>query len=180
MSIKALLALPILLVLLPASAAAQGIAGSLHELRLLVRPGETITVIDPSGNEVKGRIESLSSSQLVLATPSGPRSWGDRDVLSIRQRRSDSLANGAWIGLGTGAAIGVAGALAIRETGADDAVFWVGAFYGGIGAGIGAGIDALVRSEYVIFQRAAAPPVAVRVSPLVTAKARGVQVAVSF
>lgn len=180
MSIKAVLVLQALLVLLPASAFAQGIAESLHELRLLVRPGETITVIDTSGSEVKGRIESLSSSQLVLATPAGPRSWTDRDVSSVRQRRSDSLGNGAWIGLGTGAAIGVAGGLALRESGANAVVFWVGAFYGGIGAGIGAGIDALVRSESVILQRAAAPPVAVRVSPLVTARARGVQVAVSF
>ncbi len=159
---------------------AQGIAASLHELRLLVRPGETVTVTQPDGRDVRGRIASLSGARIVLETSSGQQAWTEDDIARIRQRRADSLANGALIGLGVGAGIGLAGGLALRESGEDGLVFAVMAVYGGIGAGVGVGFDAIVRSEYVIFERATSPPVSLRFSPLVTAHARGVRLSLSF
>jgi hypothetical protein len=165
----------------PAGAAAQGIATSLHELRLLVRPGETVTVVDTSGREVKGRIESLSAAQIVLRTPDGPRQWSDPDLRVIRQRRGDSLGNGALIGFGIGAGIGIAGGLALRESGETGAVVAAfGALYGGIGAGIGVGFDALITRTYVIYDPVGAPRPQVRVLPLVAPTRQGLVVSVSF
>ncbi len=168
-------------IVVPSSALAQGIAESLHELRLLVRPGETVTVRDAAGREVKGRIESLSATAIVLQTPGGPQQWSDADLREIRQRRGDPLGNGALIGLGVGAAIGVAGGLALRESGESGAV--VAAFaavYGGLGAGIGVGIDALVTRQYVIYRPRGAPAITLGLAPLITPGARGLRVSLSF
>ncbi len=165
----------------PCTVSAQGIAESLHELRLLVRPGETVTVVDTTGREVKGRIESLSASDIVLRTSAGPRQWTDADLKTIRQRRGDSLGNGALIGFGVGAGIGIAGGLALRESGESGAVVAAfAALYGGLGAGIGVGIDALITHEYVIFDAAHARRATLHVRPVATRRQRGVQVVLSF
>jgi len=85
---------------------AQGVASTLRELQLLVRPGETVTVTDAQGREVQGRIETLSPSLLALSDRSGRHEWTEADIVSIRQRKGDSLANGALWGLAVGAGVG--------------------------------------------------------------------------
>ena len=170
-----------LLIALPPTTRAQGIANSLHELRLLVRPGETVTVVDGTGREVRGRIESLSASQIVLGTPQGPQKWGDGDLRSIRQRRGDSLGNGALIGMGVGGGLALtAGLLLVEE---EDEAGWVAGatlVYAGLGAAIGLGIDALITREYVIYEPTGKPAARLRVSPLLNHDAQGVRVTLSF
>lgn len=165
---------------LPAAAGAQGIAESLHELRLLVRPGETVTVVETSGREVTGRIETLSASQIVLSTSGGRQQWHDGDLRSIRQRRGDPLGNGALIGLGVGAGLGLAGGLALDD--GDDAglVASVTLVYGGLGAAIGVGVDALITRQYVIYEPSGTPRAQVRIQPLLTPRRQGVRVSLSF
>jgi hypothetical protein len=170
-----------LLLAAPGLAGAQGIANSLHELRLLVRAGDTVTVQDTGGREVKGRIDALSASRLVLVTSSGRREWEDADLRVIRQRRGDSLGNGALIGLGVGAGLGLAGGLALQEE-SDEAglVATIMLVYGGLGAAIGVGVDALVTRQYVIYERPDAARPQVRVTPLLTPRAQGLRVTLSF
>ena len=106
------LAVGIVLVAAPA-AEAQGVAYTFTELRLLVRPGETISVVDAAGREMTGRIVELWPSKLALRRAAGTHEVLERDVQTIWQRRGDSLRNGALWGLGSGAALGGLAALAM-------------------------------------------------------------------
>jgi hypothetical protein len=144
-----------LLISLPASAGAQELAGSFEQLRVLVKPGDTVRVTDGAGQEVRGTITDLSSSSLALRTGGTRRTFLDNDIAAVHHRRNDSLANGAKWGFVTGAALGVLGGIAIAreyEGGSGGAFIPIlGLVYGSIGAGAGAGIDAMHRSEQVIF-----------------------------
>ena len=175
------LAIGIVLAAAPA-AEAQGVAYTFNELRLLVRPGDTISVVDAGGREMTGRIVELSPSKLALRGAAGTREVLESDVQTIWQRRGDPLRNGALWGLGTGAALGGLAALAtLREH--EGATGWAAiaaAFYGGIGAGIGVGIDALIQGRQVIFARPAAGAAALGVAPLVGGGRTGVAVSIRF
>lgn len=132
---------------------AQGIATSFNELRLLVKPGDTIRVTSTGGAEVTGRLVDLSSASLVLATGNNSREWQESDVARIRQRRGDSLANGALWGLAAGAAYAGVGVLSAPEEfeTAGIAAAVIG-FFAAAGTGIGVGIDALIRKDKVIYE----------------------------
>lgn len=122
-----------------------------------MRTGNTIIAGDRAGSSVRGKIQSLSGSTLVVRADGQLREWSQAELLTISTRRADSLGNGALIGLGIGAGIGVA-AVAANCGGDDDcgaAATLVGLFYGGFGAGIGAGVDALISKYYVFFERQA-------------------------
>ena len=103
---KSPIATTVMVLVFAASAAAQdnevGVAASFEQLQVLVTPGNTVTVTDPAGSVTSGRIDSLSSSALSLLVDGTRRTFSDIDVSTIRQRRGDSLANGAWWGFGVG------------------------------------------------------------------------------
>jgi hypothetical protein len=164
--------------------AAQGVASSFDQLSVLVKAGDKITVVDPAGRETAGRIGLLSRDRLTLVTPAGPRELSEADVLQIRQRRGDSLKNGALIG----AAVGAGGSLALLAianhhlSGSD--VIPAGhvsamVFLPGLGAAAGVGIDALITRQHVIYRT---PPSGPRfsVSPLLVPGRRGAAVTVRF
>jgi hypothetical protein len=174
----------VLCVAAPTAAAAQGIATTFQELRLLVRPGDNVTVTDVSGREVSGKITDLSASSLALMVDGQPREWRETEVATIRQRRGDSLGNGALIGLGIGAgvtAIGIA-ILANGDTydvnGGEAAL--VTAIYGGLGAAIGTGIDALITRRQVVFEKRSASGIAFQVAPLLTPTRTGARLSIGF
>ena len=56
---------------------------------------------DPTGREVHGKLERLTSDALVVTT-SGSETFAAADVRRIRTRDGDSAKNGALIGLGIG------------------------------------------------------------------------------
>jgi hypothetical protein len=170
----------------PAASMAQGIATTFQELRLLVRPGDSVTVIDINGQEVSGKITDLSASSLVLTANDRPREWRETEVATIRQRRGDSLANGALIGLGIGAGVSAIGIAAWvnsdtyeGEVTAGEAVA-VTLLYGGLGAGIGTGIDALITRRKVVFERHSASGVTVQIAPLLTPTRAAARVSIGF
>jgi hypothetical protein len=138
--------------------AGPGVAMSFDQLAVLVRPGNTVTLTDASGSEVYGRIETLSSSALSLAIDGTRRDFLATDVVEIRQRRGDSLANGAKWGFGIGVglfALAIAGCDECRPTSAGEYALtaFAGGLYGALGTGIGVGIDALKRGEPTIYRR---------------------------
>jgi hypothetical protein len=139
-------------------ARAQELAGSFDQLRVLVKPGDTVRVTDSTGQEARGTIATLSSTSLELLVEGNRRSFLETDVQTIRQRRSDPLGNGAKWGFGIGAALGLFGGLALASEydNAAAAVPLMALFYGGLGAGIGVGIDAMISSDQVIFSRTTA------------------------
>lgn len=165
----------------PRSAACQGVAETLNELRLLVREGDRVRVLDAQGHETRGRILSIAPDVLTLRVSTERREWRASDVSQVWMRYRDSLGNGALWGLGVGAVIGGASftALADRRDQAQAAA--IGAlFYGGIGAGIGVGVDALIAREKVILERRGKPTSAARLVPLMAPRVRGAVVLVSF
>jgi hypothetical protein len=136
-------------------ARAQELAGSFDQLRVLVKPGDTVTVTDSTGQEARGTIAALSSNALELLVAGNRRNLLENDVRTIRQRRGDPLGNGAKWGFGIGAALGLIGGIAaVAEYDDSAAVVPVLALlYGGLGAGIGVGIDAMISSDRVIYSR---------------------------
>lgn len=163
---------------------AQGVASSFDQLTVLVKPGDKITVVDLAGREAEGRLGMLSRDRLTLVTPAGPWELGEVDVAQIRQRRGDSLRNGAIIGAAAGAGYGLA-LLAIASSANDGGgPIPVGVVAGmvaftGIGAAAGTGIDALIARRQVIYRK---PPgeSRLRVSPLFGRGYRGAAVRLTF
>jgi len=176
------LAWPIALFLLLALSprvGAQGVARSFEQLQLLVRVGDAISVRESNGAETAGKIDRLSSSSLTLVTSGRQREFRETDVNTIRQRRGDSLANGALWGLASGVAAG--GVFAAVFCGdCSGGVLAVNAlFVGGVGAGIGVGVDALITRRVVIFERPSGAA-ALGVIPLLGQRRRGVALSVTF
>lgn len=164
---------------------AQEVAGSFDQLRVLVKPGDKVTVTDDAGRETTGRIAELSSSSLALIADGERRDLQATQVNTIRQRRSDSLANGAKWGFGIGAGLGLLGGLAIateydEDGDGEETAFVVAAtlVYGAMGAGAGVGIDALISSNQIIYARRTSARFSVK--PLLTRQRQGAVVVLGF
>jgi len=164
------------------AASAQELAGSFDQLRVLVKSGDTVRVTDSSGQEARGKVFDVSSSSLAIVTEGQQRVFLERDVAAIRQRRSDSVGNGAKWGLAVGAGLGsLAGIMIVSEYG-DGALAVIPVFallYGGLGAGVGAGVDAMHSSDQVIYARRAAPS-KVSLRPILTRGRKGVLASLTF
>jgi len=162
-------------------------ARSFEQLQLLVKPGDKVDVTDSSGLTLKGRVQSLSTSSLRLMLEGSERDFSQNQVLEIRQRRKDSLKNGALIGLGFGAGFGAIGAaLTCGSEGCDEfggtAGFFAAAMgvYGGLGAALGVGIDALIPSKQTVFRNQGGGATRLHIQPFVDRSKRGVRLAFSF
>lgn len=163
---------------------AQEVASSFEQLAVLVKPGDSITVLDFTGRESKGRIALLSRDALLLDTSGGPRKLGETDVAAISQRRGDSLLNGAITGAVAGTAYFVTLMVILHESsdGGDVIVptaIMGGMLMAGMGAAAGVGIDALITRRQVIYQ-APAGPRKVSLVPVLGRGRRGVAVALRF
>jgi hypothetical protein len=160
------------------------VAHSVVQLQVLVKPGDTVAVTDVMGREVTGTIASLSSTALELVVSGSRRYFQEGDLQRIRQRRGDSLANGAvWglgIGAGWGALIVVGLASEDHDTGGPGAVAgFIGAL-GGLGAAVGVGIDALIRGRPVIYEKPPPGAAVVWLSPLLGRGQKGVRLSLRF
>jgi hypothetical protein len=78
---------------------AQEAASSFAALVGRIRVGQVIWVTDTTGRETRGRLERLSTDELVLKDPS-VHAFAAPDVRGVRARDRDSLKNGVLIGLG--------------------------------------------------------------------------------
>jgi hypothetical protein len=162
---------------------AQDVASSFEQLRVLIKPGDKITVVDVAGREADGRIEKLSRDTLTLTSAAGRRELGEVDVGEIRQRRGDSLKNGAIIGAVAGTAYYLTMAALLSDSDGGDVIIGTavagGVLFAGMGAAAGAGIDALISGEQVIYRRNSRQG-RLGVSPLFGRGRRGVAVTVKF
>jgi hypothetical protein len=167
---------------LPSTSVGQGVARSFDELRLLVKAGDTVYVTEGAA-ERAARIIDISSSSMTVSTDGAPRELTQERVTRIRQRRPDSLWNGAAIGAGVLLGAGLIGASSAGATDDCDAQCWTvnGLLYGGLGALAGMGVDALIKGKKTIYAPAGPGPSAqVVVSPLVYREKKGVRVQVRF
>lgn len=167
-----------------APASAQEVASTLNQLAVLVKPGDSITLVDVNGRTMRGRVASLSDDLLRLQISDGLLQLGEQEVATITQRRSDSLTNGALIGAASGAAyFAVIMAIFSHYNDGGDVIVPTaitgGAMMVGLGAAAGAGIDALIARRQVIF-RAKGGAGRVQFAPLVGNGRRGATVTVRF
>ena len=158
-------------------------------IRQRVKEGEKVRITDEHGREWQGRISALAPDKLVLFT----REREQRDmpyatILRIDRPR-DGLGNGALIGLGAGAALGLLAIISEESTcepaeffgcGYNDGSFYVAAlvFGGGVGAAIGVGIDALIKKDPNVFRRGGAPRVTV--APTIARRSQGLTVSLRW
>ena len=166
-----------LMVVLASSAHAQEPAGTFDELRMLVKPGDTLTVTDSSGLPVRGKLAEVTTSWLVLSVSGTQRPFDSAHVSTITKRGADSLKNGALIGMcitGGILAGGLAAAGVKREELGQALV--AALVYTSAGAAIGAGIDALVPGQRVIY--ASATGTKLTIAPLLAAHRQGVLMSV--
>lgn len=152
----------------------------------VVRQGQTVEVIDDQGRETTGKISIVSQTALHILRD-GKTTEIPFDHVTQIARPKDSLANGALIGLGAGAAFGVL-ASTVGTTNCDTYIgpcyggagFVIGStlVFGGIGAGIGVGLDALIRHHRIIYRRDGG--VRARVTPVVAPGVKGAALSVSW
>jgi hypothetical protein len=159
-------------------------ATSFEQLRILVQPGDTVSVTDRTGTRTSGKVHGLSEASLEVDLGSERRIFVESEVTTIQQRRGDSLANGALWGLAAGAAYATAGMIMIGVDCYGDAnCAAVGAgtigVYGAIGAGIGVGIDALIKDRRVVY-RSPTANTRLNVAPLLTARSKGVLLSIGL
>jgi hypothetical protein len=130
----------------------------------VVRKGQTVEVIDDEGREITGKVSLVSQAALHLVRDGTAMEIPFARITQIA-RPTDSLADGALIGLAAGAAFGVVAATAGTTDCDESSEYWGPCFggprfiigsaliFGGIGAGIGVGIDALIRRNRVVYRR---------------------------
>ena len=158
-----------------AGASAQEPAASFDALAERLQIGQQIWVTDPTGREVHGKLERLSSEGLVVAT-NRSEPFAAADVRRLRARDRDSIKNGALIGLGIGGAVGTAwciGAIADDSGDIDANVECAEGFivYPGLGTLLGLAVDAAIPGKMrVIYQ----------VTPFISARAKGLAVLFAF
>ncbi|MEO7189498.1 MAG: hypothetical protein ABI051_00430 [Vicinamibacterales bacterium] len=161
-------------------AGAQELASSFNQLRVLVRAGDTLVITDGRGRELRGQLNQLAATSLELLVGGTTQTLTEQDVRTIRQKRPDSLANGAKWGLGVGAAFGgLAGIALAGEIGAGQ-VPAVVLIYGALGTAAGVGIDALRSSAEIIYSRPPTGSARVSVSPLMGPRGHGVRLSIRF
>ena len=104
-------------------------------------------------------------------------------MVTLSQRRDDSLKNGAIIGAVAGTAYFVTAAALLRDSDGGDVIVPTavagGVLFAGLGAAAGVGIDALISRREVIYQKPVGRKI-LNVSPLVGHGRGGVAVTLTF
>jgi hypothetical protein len=168
-----------LLVLFTATAVSTVSAQTGRALDTVLVPGKTVWITDSAGREQQSRIVSLSGDVVTAAVGEEVRRLHAAEISQVRERRSDSVLNGALIGAGAAVATGLLLCRATEpwENCRDDVrpMLRIGA----LGAGIGIVIDWLIRDRQTTY--AAAPgATTLRASPLLTGQTKGLRFSVSF
>lgn len=158
---------------------AEASATSFHELPLRLSLGDRITVTDNAGRALQGSLVDLSPSALSVLADGVQYELQETDVASIRQRRPDSVKNGAWTGFFVGVAVAAA---SLNDTEAGHypgIVLAVAGLYGGAGAGIGALLDLSRTGSHVVYKTRGSAR-SVSVAPLLSRDRQGVAVSLGF
>ena len=168
---------------LAATARAQPQATSFAELQGRLKIGDTVNVTDDADWTIKGNVQQVSDTMLVL------RSHGhDLPLPALKVQRISrpvhTLRNGALIGLAGGFTIGAIAAASsscqIVCFASPGGVLLIGGLVGSIGMGTGAAVGASIHRERVVFERTTTGHREVAIVPLVSRAGAGLRVEVGF
>jgi hypothetical protein len=135
------------------------------DIRARVKERQKVSITDDQGREVNGRITTIAADALTVTPDRAPRVVVPYAQIVRIDRPHDTLANGALIGFGFGAALGFAGMAAEDHRSCNPAAFLdcsnpTGAGYiastlvvGALGSAVGVGVDALIRRDRGIYRR---------------------------
>ena len=164
-------------------------ASDADAFRRRVKEGQKVRVTDDQGREWHGRIDTLAPDSLVLLTKDRQRRDVPYAAILRIDRPHDTLANGALIGLASGAVVGLVGVVSEENADCEPGGFFscvdpsaasyviAPALCGAIGAGIGVAIDALVRRDTTLFRRGDSR---VMLGPSLGSGVRGVRLSVRW
>jgi hypothetical protein len=173
----------VLVLTLAHAARAQEIASNFDQLRVLVKPGDILTLTDDAGNEFKGRLLELSSSSLAVLTGKQRRELTVDEIQQITRPQHGDAGTGAKWGAAAGAGFGMLMISTQFPSGRcyDCAGYLVGSglMFGGIGAGLGAAFAASATHQQLVFNKAGTP-MKLTVSPLVSRERQGVLMSLRF
>jgi len=150
-------AVAFLVTVLGTTAPASAQTSSFRDLPLWLNLNDTVMVRDAQGERLRGRVVDLDPEALVLAIEGeredSPVRLSAADVTEVL-RLGDPVRDGAAVGFGVGAALGVAGwAVEWRHRG-NKLPFGYMVLFGGLGAAVGTAVDASSKAEVVVFRRA--------------------------
>jgi hypothetical protein len=158
---------------------------SFDQLRQQVKTGQTVYVVRPNGQEVRGKILDISDSALTLSD-AGARSRFEAEHIRAVDSYGDPLWNGLAIGLGVGAGMALLSdprevQCADGSDGCTDAQVGARVAVVALAGGLGAGIDAMSRRRtrvYLSPERGASTHLVFR--PYATRHGAGVRVVLRF
>jgi uncharacterized protein YcfJ len=156
---------------------------TLDDLKKVISVGNSVRVIDKSGNEINGKVENISSDSLIL---NGRRiSLPANSIRELQKRRNDPWWNGFLIGGGIGAAAGLL--VAQAQCGGNDsecaAIAKVAFIPAGmaIGMATGALIDrSIARYDTVYRSNSATTQPGFQVFPIISQKQKGLRLRIAF
>ena len=176
----------LLIVLLPALAAAQEPVKSFDQLNTRLKVGDTVWVTDAQGREIKGKVLELHDASITL--DSNGQTTLQVDSVRLVQRSTKSVGKAALWGMVVGgvafAAVGAYGNSHCEYECFTTSVVVI--TMAGIGAGIGAGLGAVHRAvhpakrEEVYRAPGASSSARLSLTPVITSRTKGVAVAFSF
>ena len=175
-----------------APALAQVRTATLEELRRELSPGDSISLVQTTGEPVSGRVVRVEDTALEIRTEIRDATGKQRlDVTvplsTIRslERARDPLRNGIGVGAGVGAGVTLGMFIYAAAVDYNEIDEWApmylatGAMTTGIGALVGWAIDAARSKPHIRFNAPAPEAMKIRVAPLV-ARGKGMALAVSF
>ena len=157
--------------LFPGSAGAQTAAHSFEELQRMLKVRQTVVVTDASDQEVKGRVDRLSTTSLTV----GGRTFTDTDIREIRL--PDPLWNGILIAAAIGAGLATWDYMIDPSEPGNAVIFTVAI---GLGTAIGAGMDALRVKGGRLLYAAPRQTADIRLLPLLDSNRKGALVRIRF
>jgi len=175
----------LVLVTAPSAAVAQDAGPPIAQL---VKAGQKIVVVDDDGQEIEGRVDSVSSDSLALRSGGKPIALSLDRIVRIDRPR-DGLGNGALIGMGTTVSLSMIG-LAVNQSTCEGryhrecstppfwVVLWAAGSSAALGAGIGVGIDAMIHGDRAIYRRGAG--IRTAIAPTIARGVRGAAISVSW
>lgn len=173
-------------------ALAQVRIATLEELRRELSPGDSITLVQTTGESVSGRLVRLADTTLDISTEIRQATGKQRLDLTVPlgtirslERPRDSSRNGVRIGAGAGAGVGLGMFIYAAAVDYNEIDEWapiylsMGAVCTGVGALAGWAIDSARSKPHVRFNPPSAETVRIQVAPLLTRR-KGMALALSF